>query len=251
MGYIYLVTNTKNNKQYIGQSVCADINNRWRQHKAKDSIGKYLLSAYNKYGIEKFTYKIICICFDEDCNKYEEEYIKKYNTLAPNGYNLREGGHNTKHNPETLKLISEKLKGRKLSKAQIEKMRINMTGRKHSEETRKKLSESSKGVKNANYGKIYTDEEKAKLSINIKKGLENKKQNGGIINKNSLNNIIVANKKRCKKVTQYSIDGILINTYNSITEASKLNKITQESISKSCHDINSMKTAAGFIWKFI
>lgn len=33
MGYIYLVINNINNKKYIGQSQCLDINDRWNAHK--------------------------------------------------------------------------------------------------------------------------------------------------------------------------------------------------------------------------
>ena len=62
------------------------------------TVGKILFNAYNKYGTTNFKYKIICICFDEDTNKFEEEYIMKYNTIYPNGYNLMPGGNNKKHN---------------------------------------------------------------------------------------------------------------------------------------------------------
>lgn len=33
MGYIYLIENKLNNKQYIGQTQQLDINKRWKQHK--------------------------------------------------------------------------------------------------------------------------------------------------------------------------------------------------------------------------
>ena len=81
MGYIYLVTNMKTRKQYVGQTICKDVERRWRQHKKCDgkTIGRYLSAAYNKYGIENFKFQIICICFDEDCNNFEQEYINKYN----------------------------------------------------------------------------------------------------------------------------------------------------------------------------
>lgn len=252
MGYIYLVTNKVNNKQYIGQSICKDIKSRWKQHKVKDSktIGNYLLSAYNKYGINNFTYKIICICFDEDCNKYEEEYIKKYNTLAPYGYNLREGGYNTKHHPETIKLISEKLKGRKLSIEHCKKIAERNRNKKITNETKNKLSISLMKEKNSQYGRKYSDEEKKNLSLNIRKGLKIKKKNGYNIKENSLNNLKESSKKRCKKINQYNIDGILINTYNSITEASIKNNISQTTISDICNNKTKSNIYKDFIYKF-
>ena len=92
MGYIYLITNKINNKKYIGQTLRSDVNTRWKYHKCnnKKYIGQILYNAYQKYGTNNFDYKIICICFDEDTNKYEKEYIQKYDTIYPNGYNLLE-----------------------------------------------------------------------------------------------------------------------------------------------------------------
>ena len=56
MGYIYKITNTVNNKVYIGQTK-QDPNKRWRGHKnaIKNGIGCPLLQkAFNKYGADKF-----------------------------------------------------------------------------------------------------------------------------------------------------------------------------------------------------
>lgn len=72
---------------------------------------KGVKAGFNKYGIENFEFKLICICFDNDLNKFELDYIKKYDSLVPNGYNLRDGGENGgKHNEETKRKISETLK---------------------------------------------------------------------------------------------------------------------------------------------
>lgn len=72
----------------------------------------------------------------------EIEYIKKYNCIAPNGYNLRNGGNRGKHNEETKKKISESLKNKVgviYSKPQL--------GKPHNEETKNKISNSLKGRK--------------------------------------------------------------------------------------------------------
>ena len=66
----------------------------------------------------------------EDCNEFEEEYIKKFNTLVPHGYNLRAGGLNSKQHPETIEKRVSKLRGRVYGTP--------------SEETKKKMSESRK-----------------------------------------------------------------------------------------------------------
>ena len=253
MGYIYLITNKINGKQYVGQTLCNDINERWKKHKQTDkhSLGNYIYNAYKKYGIENFKFQIICICFDEDCNKYEKEYITKFKSIYPNGYNLKEGGKNSHHHPDTIKKLSDKLKGRKLSKEQIEKMRISMTGKKHSEETKKKISEKTKIYRNnENIKKIYSEKFKGKkMSEDVKKRMYENMSEENRINKNK--NLLKGSQKMKKQVKQYTIDNILIKTFDSIAEASKETGSHYNTISKVCNNKKGYKTAGGFIWKFI
>lgn len=102
-GYIYKIYSDINNKIYIGQTI-VDISTRWSQHlyRAKyENNPPYMYKAMQKYGIDKFH---ICLLktysekteelLKEKLNKCEIDYISKYNTLAPNGYNLTIGGDN-------------------------------------------------------------------------------------------------------------------------------------------------------------
>ena len=237
MGYIYLIENRINSKKYVGQTIQKDIKDRWYSHKnlKHKTVGKILFNAYNKYGVNNFNYKIICICFDEDTNKYEEEYIKKYDTIYPNGYNLLPGGNNKKHNEYTKKLISESLKGENNPQFGIKK----------SQEQLKKMSERMKGKNNSQFGKKFTEEEiqkrldryknkpeiKEKISTSLKYYYRNTK-------KKSLNN---------KKVEQYDLEGNLINIFDSISEAARSVNINVTFLSRTCNKDNY--TAAGFKWK--
>ena len=114
MGYIYLITNKETKKQSVGQTICKDVEKRWRQHRwpSNRNLGTYLSNAFKKYGIENFKFEIICICFDEDCNRFEQDYIKKFNTVSPNGYNIESGGSNHICHPDTKKKLSEINKGK-------------------------------------------------------------------------------------------------------------------------------------------
>jgi group I intron endonuclease len=234
MGYIYLITNIITKKQYVGQTLCKNVETRWKQHKKCDhnSIGRYLLAAYNKYGIESFKFQIICICFDEDCNLYEEEYIKKFNTLVPNGYNLREGGKNSKQHPETIEKISDKLKGRRLTPL--------------TDDIRIKLSENSKGVNNSNYGKKISKEQKEKQSIKMKKIWEDRKNNNIAINNRTL-----FKGENKKAVGRYDSNNNLLENYESIVQAGEKIGICYTSIGKVCNGNSKYKRAGGFIWKFL
>lgn len=140
MGYIYQIINRITNQSYIGQTT-QDLYERWRQHKKKKSNCRYLKAAFNKYGIEKFDFKLICIGFDNNLNDLEIFYINKFNSIVPNGYNLRSGGNNGgKHHEETKNKISDSLKGR----TDIINAK-NRLGIHHTEETKKKISDSLKG----------------------------------------------------------------------------------------------------------
>jgi len=51
-------------------------------------------------------------------------------------------------------------------------------------------------------------------------------------------------------VLQYSLDGVLINEYNSLTNAANAINITSIQISKVCRKLPRYKTAGGFKWEF-
>ena len=81
MGYIYKITNIQNKMMYIGQTTY-ELKDRIRHHFDKKSNCRYLNNAIQKYGRNNFKVEIICICFDDDLNRFEEDYIKRYNTLV-------------------------------------------------------------------------------------------------------------------------------------------------------------------------
>lgn len=100
-GYIYIITNLKNNMQYVGQTI-QTIQQRFSGHKKSAKYNQdntYLHRAMNKYGIDNFSVEEIT---SVDCETQEElsskldsleiHYIAKFNTLVPNGYNLTKGG---------------------------------------------------------------------------------------------------------------------------------------------------------------
>jgi group I intron endonuclease len=246
MGYVYLVTNKINGKRYIGQSKCDDIQTRWASHRKmlKDSIGRYLLAAYHKYGINSFKFQIICICFDECCDELEEQYIKKFNTLVPNGYNLKTGGKSSKHSEETKQLIAKRLRERV------------------TDEIRLQMRERAKNNRLFSYLKVYTDEEKqfiskkqkeywAKLSDEERLKISNERKGRNITSQKVIDALEKGRELNRKRVGKYDLVGNLIAEYNTITEASVQNNIAHSSISKVCLKKPKYKTAAGFAWKYL
>lgn len=100
-GYIYKIYNDVNDKVYIGQTTTS-IQIRWTQHLSKSAYredNSIIHKAINKYGEEHFNIEVIeIICQDdfvmirEELNKREIFWIKQYNTISPNGYNMLCGG---------------------------------------------------------------------------------------------------------------------------------------------------------------
>lgn len=109
MGYIYKIKNKIDNKTYIGQTT-QDLESRWRNHRKNSSKCRYLKSAFKKYGVENFEFKLVCITFDNQLDDMEIKYIEQYKCLVPNGYNIRLGGNSGKHHEETKRKIAETLK---------------------------------------------------------------------------------------------------------------------------------------------
>ena len=94
---IYKITNLLNGKSYIGQSCHPII--RFKQHCQPSCQAESLIHrAIQKYGKENFSLKILEDNI-ENYNDREKYWIQYFNTLAPYGYNICEGGE---YRPEVL-----------------------------------------------------------------------------------------------------------------------------------------------------
>ena len=87
---IYKIENKINHKVYIGQSIHP--NQRFIEHtRANNEKTAPIHRALKKYGKENFSFEILG--WFEDYNAKEKEYIIKYNSKIPNGYNIQSGGN--------------------------------------------------------------------------------------------------------------------------------------------------------------
>lgn len=182
---IYRITNTVNNKFYIGSS--KDIKNRWRKHrydlKHNCHPNQHLQNAWNKYGESVFAFDVIEVCElkKEVILEREQYYIDtlnpQYNIVPLAGTNL-----GLKHSEETKIKISIN------NKAKTEEVRKKMSdahkGKKHSEETKKRMSDVKKGKlseetllkmsvarqgkSSGMLGKVVSDDTKNKISEKLK-----------------------------------------------------------------------------------
>ena len=214
MGYIYKITNKVDNKIYVGQTL-QDCELRWKQHLKKRSNCRYLSSAIKKYGADNFEFKLVCITFDNKLNEMEIKYIEQYNSLAPNGYNLRLGGNSGRHHIETKQKISDTLKTK--FKNGFIQSRPHQLGKPLSEIIKKKISESLKGRK-------------------ISQTAIDKK-------------ILTQRLNRNRKIIQFDIEGNRLNSFDSCKEAAEYVGSSLSSISNCCLG-RQQKTANGYIWKY-
>ena len=171
-GYIYILTDTRNGKQYIGKHNGLK-ENYWSSGLVPNRIA-------NKHGQDVFTREILedGITSEEALNEREVFYIKKYDTFK-NGYNATGGGEggNSWANQKTeeelaeiSRIKSEKMKGRTFSEETIQKMKRSHKGKKLTEEHKKNISLAQKGKP----GTPHTEETKKHLS-ELRKGVPNPK----------------------------------------------------------------------------
>ena len=92
-GYIYRYI-SPNGKSYIGQTTTSLYQRSGKRGKMYFGC-KVFYNAINKYGFENFTVEILGEYPIKELDEKELEAIHAYNSLIPNGYNVKDGGQNT------------------------------------------------------------------------------------------------------------------------------------------------------------
>lgn len=161
--YVYIITNHISNKQYVGSHICY-------KDKVDNYMGssKYLNEDYKLFGKENFSKQILKDDYKNNIEMLngESEFILKYNTLAPNGYNRFLPNKRLSFNMAGIPKIAWN-KGLKLSKDQTKNMHKtkskehvdkvaltkignqNMKGKHHTAETKKAMRNAKLGIKHS------------------------------------------------------------------------------------------------------
>lgn len=190
---IYLLTNTINGKQYVGQTT-SGLNVRWNAHcgEVKRGSNCRIHKAIRKYGTDAFVREILEEVDEESINLREIHWISQLNPV----YNMTKGGEGMRGwspNEETRAKQSYAKKGKKLSLETRKKLSIARSGERnfwygkgylrvgengsnygnrHSEETKAKIGAASRkrtmGKDNPFYGKKHSEETKVKISAKAK-----------------------------------------------------------------------------------
>lgn len=177
-GYIYLITDTLHNKQYVGQ---------YRGYKLDEKYygsGLLLLNVIKKHGISILKREILDYASSQkELSEKEIYYIEKYNTLYPHGYNLtlRKQGMSS-YTPQVLsdeirQKRSENAKElwnnedyrEKISKCRKETWKSNNHREKISIAMKARMSKSDEKQKLINGLKNFLSDEKRKKEWNEKR----------------------------------------------------------------------------------
>lgn len=141
---IYMHT-APNGKAYVGMT--KDYIRRCRDHQATHvSKCRLFSAAIQKHGWGNFEHEVLLTGLTLDvANDMEDDIIMLFNTLSPNGYNLKRGGRHAALTEDAKAKMSATHTGKKMSPESREKMSIAKAGFRHSEQTKLAIGAHWKG----------------------------------------------------------------------------------------------------------
>ena len=145
-GVVYLLT-SPSGKQYVGQSWCYE--KRMVEYRYGKGKGQTVLQrAIAKHGWDNFTAEIVAenIQAQAVLDATEMAFIETLGTIAPSGYNLREGGDSGgKLHATTKAKLSAKMRGVPKSAEHRNNISASLRGRMLSPEHRNNIAKSMSG----------------------------------------------------------------------------------------------------------
>ena len=247
MYQIYKITNQKNGMVYIGSSI--EVERRWRQHKEasineKDHHYNYpLMIAFRQFGIANFTFEVIDTLPDHQAMiKAEHDWIIKENCVVPNGYNQTRQTDSPLLDPTIAKKMSDTKRvkyGKRVCEIDENKniLEIWNSLAAAGEKTglnRFKISDVCNGKRLTTGNRIFRFlDETNNIIIPIEK-----------VNQTQSNRIT----KSSKKVVKMTLDGEILQVYDSIALASADTGCDSSSISKVCN--GQRNKCGGFKWQY-
>lgn len=200
--YIYLITNTLNQRSYVGSRMYnRELKEYVNENKHKAYLGssKHLNKDINEFGVWNFSKEIIGVypfTTKEELLNTETKYVVLFNTMYPNGYNRVLPNNQMKiyHNESgELNSFYGKTHSEE-SKEKIRKTKKGLKGYPHTEEFKIKVAENNIKYKT---GTTHSDETKKAISKKLKgrqlseehkKKLREMQTNVWLKRKNKLNN---------------------------------------------------------------
>ena len=247
MYQIYKITNQKNGMVYIGSSI--EVERRWRQHKEasineKDHHYNYpLMIAFREFGIANFTFEVIDTLPDHQAMiKAEHDWIVKENCVVPNGYNQTHQTDSPLLDPTIAKKMSDTKRakyGKRVCEINEDKniLEIWDSLAEAGEKTgldRFKISDVCNGKRLTTGNRVFRFLDEAdNILIPVEK-----------VNQVQTNRIT----KASKKVVKMTLEGEILQVYDSIALAAADTGCDSSAISKVCR--GQRNKCGGFKWEF-
>lgn len=233
--YVYMHTNKINNKKYIGITGQERYWDRWRS----DGSGyktQIFGRAIEKYGWDNFEHEILEIVKNEDDALVKEQYfIKKYKSDNPKyGYNISCGGVPTITGLYNLPNISIPVYQYGLDGYFIAEYPSMMEAERQTGIDNSAICACCKGIHSYTKDWVWSYEKHDRIQP---------------IDKEKLKYERVIQKQE-KSVYQYSLNGDFVNSYNSLSHASKSTGIDLRLISECCLNKNGRKMTGGYMWTY-
>lgn len=214
---IYLITNTVNQKVYVGST--KDFKVRWRGHRSMLNrnchFSSHLQSAWNKYGADNFTFTIIeymdiSIYSDQEILDKETYYIAQYKSADRQfGYNSKEIADSSvgiKWSEEARKKFSE------YRKLHIVKEAVEALN----EYSKTRIGKCNEWAKEW-YANISEEEKKDLVQRQVDGRKKTAEERGYWHSQETIDKILQTKKDRdlIKTISLYNLDGTLYKVYDS------------------------------------
>ena len=236
VGRIYLITNTINQKSYVGLTTMK-VEQRWKEHLrcVKKGVNYPLYRSIQKYGKENFKIETLETAKIDDLKAREIYFIAELKThVSLGGYNQTLGGdgvvgHTGWHHGEEAKKAISAGNSRKVRTPEVRQAIRTSVQAAMTDEVKKKISDRTKEA-------LLSPEKRSK----IVKGLKKVWSNPDMIERSRNLNT--------KVISQYTVDGVLVETYRSAREATRVTGINHGNICACARGIK--RHAGGYVWKF-
>ena len=239
---IYCIRNLVNSKIYIGSTKTSFLN-RKNNHllllRKNKHYNEHLQNAWNNYYEENFSFEVLYICLASECEKYEGDFIKLYNSNRRNfGYNIASvSSYRYKYNMS--KLHNDEKSNRKINKC------ININGLESNERG------LSKPFKVYDLNGVFIEEYNSAKEYCVKNNVKARGTLSGILSRRELiyrNFIIlfsndmlliedilyVKKKKTRKSVDLFDLNGNHIRKFLSVNDCSKFLNVKPSEIRMCC-----------------
>lgn len=246
-GYtIYKHTNRINGKCYIGQTKREDLTRRWTGgHGYKGCT--YIANAIKKYGWNNFTHEILVTGLSkEEADCLEREFIALYRSNEPRfGYNIRSGGHHAGElSEEGKRKFSIRFSGENSPVAKGVAV-FNLNGEKEAEFPT--LTDAAKYI---GCGVATLSRHCTQRTGTAMNHICRYKSDVGDNNFLTGEDIYKPNEQRrhCKRIVQYTLNGEFIKTFNSIKEAASETGTARSEVIACARE--KALSANGFLWRY-